>query len=166
METTKTGWLGWFGDELIEYGGNIPNIQRTIKKLQENKEAGGLLKNKKAYVLFVFSGQEFLKQLENDRDGGYIYARWLHYAKNVSINRCHFVANNFDGKEIKEIELEKRILDGIKMANERYRVIFGNAAIKRYDDTFFQSPYFHCINAEDEGQVKKMFADIKQTKPL
>ena len=147
-DSVKTGFLG-LGDHLLEIGGNDTNIVDTIEKLND-------LNSTK--VLFVFDGNEFIKQLSTQSVGGEIYARWLHYSKNAEIIRPHFVATHADLVP----EMEVMIRDLVVDTNRHYNAILGGSGVERYQSTLFNPPFFHCINAKDREQVKAMFKAIEK----
>lgn len=143
-EEVKTGLLG-LGDSLLEYGGNTKNLEETIAEL----------KTCKYIVLFVFDGEDFLKQVRNPNQGGMVYSRWLYYYAESKIPRPHFVATHAD----KIPDLKNAILQGIKDANDEYMAIVGK---ERYNSSLFEEPFFHCINATKEYEVKELIKEIKQ----
>ncbi len=147
-EEVKTGLFGlgiMGGDSLLEYGGNTKNIEETIAKL----------KTCNYIVLFVFDGEDFLKQVHNPSQGGMVYSRWLHYYAESRISRPHFVATHADMMP----GLKNAILQGIKDANDEYKSIVGK---ERYESSLFEEPFFHCINATKESEVKELIKKIKQ----
>lgn len=147
-EEVKTGWFGlglMGGDSLLEYGGNTKNIEESIAKLKTGNHI----------VLFVFDGEDFLKQVRNPSQGGMVYSRWLRYNAGFKINRPHFVATHADMVP----DLKNAILQGIKDANDEYKSIVGQ---ERYESSLFEEPFFHCINATKENEVKELIKKIKQ----
>lgn len=148
IEETTKGHL-WWRRKLVEYGGNNNAIRKAIKEL-----------NGEGYLLFVFSGEELLKEISNPSQGGSIYSLWLHYKTNLAIENCHFVATFAD----RVANMSDQILDRIHVANKEYQALINSENAKRYDDTLFCTPFFHCINATDFGQVQNMIDHIRGSK--
>ena len=151
IETLKVGgFLGLFGrDKLQEYGGNIPNIPYAIEGI------GEIDNNTK--LLFVFRGDDLIRQLQEAGQGSRILALWSHFRHNVEINRCYFVATHADEVD----DMKAKILNSIKTVNNEYQDLLGTN-IRRIDINFFDDPYFHCINATDSDQAKNLFNTIKR----
>lgn len=143
------GFLGFGRDKLQEYGGNIPNIQSAIGGI------GQIDRNTK--LLFVFRGDDLIRQLQEAGQGSIILALWSHFCHNVVINRCYFVATHAD----KVDDMKTKILKSIETVNNEYQDLLGTD-IKRIDINFFGDPYFHCINATDPDQARNLFNTIKR----
>lgn len=146
-------------DFVREYGGNMVRIDKLLEKLENAN---------KIHVLYVFRGKHLLEQIQNHKEGGEVYSRWLYFSKQSTIDRYHFVAT-FITKDIEEMgsieNVEESFRVQVNKANEEYKKVLSDNSVNRYDNRFFNSLYFHCINIEDKTQVDALFAKIKETDP-
>lgn len=148
IDETKKGRF-WWRRKLVEYGGNATAIKSAIDELKGQ-----------GYLLYVFSGEELLKEISNPSQGGSIYSLWLHYKTNLAIENCHFVATFAD----RVTNMSGKILNEIHVANEKYRALLNSENARRYDNTLFCAPFFHCLNATDFRQVQNMIDHIRKSK--
>ena len=150
--TIETGILGIATIKAIEVGGNDENL--IIVTENEFKSAD--------YVLFVFDGKMFIDQVSHPEKGNEIYARWLHYNQmfgdEEKWRRAYIVATHADQVE----NIGEKIRQHIDEANKQYNHLLGDTGIERYKSSLFKSPFFHCINANNFDDVKKLFQSIKQ----
>lgn len=149
VKTKGVLWTGLGGDEFKEIGGIMLHNDSCIDAINHEP---------KRKILFIFDGTEFIKQALYPEEGGEIWARWLYYCSQSKIQQreVHFVATHNDCTDGMNI----KILECVRTANEEYASILGGGA-KRYDNIRFQEPYFHCINAKSQEEVKRLFDKIR-----
>lgn len=143
-------WTGWGGDEFKEIGGIQTHNDMCIDSINSEPHRK---------ILYVFDGTAFIQQALHPEAGGEVWARWLFYCSqsNIQERKVHFVATHNDCTE----DMCNKIIECVRMANEKYAAILGGGT-NRYDPTRFKEPYFHCINAKNHDEVKRLFDIIRK----
>ena len=145
----RTGWFGWGligGPILADLGG----IEQQINVY---KDWLPLAK----HVLFVFDGNEFIKELLNYQESGKISAMLKHdvFRKaSKKILNISFIATHADEYE-GNTSMKEEIIQGLNIANEEYKKI---ANADRYDFTSLFYGRLYCIDAihDDVDFIKKL----------
>lgn len=143
-----------FGGTIFhDTGGNSSDVNNYAKWIEEAE-----------YVLFVFSGLDFLKEV-NGNQGGEIGSLLRQVILPV-LQKCNrpvdshlfFIATYSD--QYKDGDLKVDILNKMEECNENYRELVG---VDRYPyvNDLNRPNHFFCINAMSETDVDKVYNTIK-----
>lgn len=156
---------------------NIALLLRWIRgwKINTIREIGG--KDKYLYdkeflhkvfeanskLVFVFNGNDFIKELENFKCGGLISALLRCYvmpALGEDQRDIFFIATHNDEYEDPEMDMETKIFTCLESANEEYRIVANGT---RYPFKKLLRGNLYCVNAMDQDQVRRVFESINKS---
>ena len=148
-------WWPWLDKTIMVHdtGGKNTNKEEDYKRWIEES----------AYVVFVFDGREFLKEMDSVKGGiiGTKIRNWILsvFEKNGrSKNNLIFVATH---KDLYAGDMKRDILDKMKKVNEEYKELVHT---KRYifEELMEDDQNFFCIDSRDATQVNDIFNKLKE----
>ena len=115
-------------------------------------------------LVFVFNGNDFIKELRNYREGGYI-SSMLRCFVSPALENCNkqknirFIATYEDEYDGQKPEMGSEIISCIEHANEEYRKVANST---RYPFKSLMHGNLFCVDARDSKKVKDIFKQINK----
>lgn len=115
-------------------------------------------------IVFVFNGNDFIEELRNYREGGYI-SSMLRCFVSPALENCNkqksirFVATFEDEYDGQKEDMASEIISCIELANEEYRKVANST---RYTFKSLMHGNLFCVDARDSQKVKEIFKQINK----
>lgn len=115
-------------------------------------------------LVFVFNGNDFIEELRNYREGGYI-SSMLRCFVSPALENCNkqkdirFIATYEDEYDGQKADMGSEIISCIEHANEEYRKVANST---RYPFKSLMHGNLFCVDARDSKKVKDIFKQINK----
>lgn len=151
------GAVGLSHFSIREVGGKNFFLYHDLKSLED-------VFNTSDKLVFVFNGNEFINELRNYREGGYISSMLRCYVS-PALENCNkqkdirFIATFEDEYSGQKDDMASEIISCIEHANEDYRIVANST---RYPFKPLILSNLFCVDARDSKKVKDIFKNIKR----